>query len=371
MSEAEPLAGVTRQQLLWLLGSLLVAGWLVWLLQPVLTPFFVAFLIAYLVNPVVSLLERAGLRRDLAVGLVFFAAVLALALMLLLIVPLLVRESADFFARLPGYLETVQARVLPWLEETFGLSLSLEAFDAERLRELFGEYFQSVAGMLGATLAAIGESGGRFLLWLTGIVLIPLVTFYLLRDWDRLLAVLGELLPRNIEPTVQRLTRDCDEALGGFLRGQLMVMLSLGVIYATGLWLVGLNNGIAIGMIAGIISFVPYLGATVGVLLAGITAVVQSDTSLWFYLAVALVFVVGQLIESFVLTPKLVGDRIGLHPVLVIFTVMAGGHLFGFTGILLALPVAAAATVLVRFAYAQYRASELYANRAGRAEAPD
>jgi predicted PurR-regulated permease PerM len=171
--------------------------------------------------------------------------------------------------------------------------------------------------------------------------------------------VFRDMLPRNIEPTVVKLLQDCDEALGGFLRGQLLVMVGLGIIFSLGLWLVGLNNAVAIGMIAGLVSFVPYLGAIIGIVLAGVTAFIQ-DPSPVFLLGVGAVFLVGQLVESFVLTPKLVGDRIGLHPVLVIFAVMAGGQLFGFAGVLLALPAAAAGTVLVRFAYDTYKQSAIY-----------
>lgn len=354
-----PFPTVTRSQILWILASLLVAGWLVWLLGPVLTPFFISILIAYIVNPLVGWLERLKLRRDLAVALVFLLAFLLLVVVLLIVIPVLIREVADFFGRLPGYLDTFRQSALPWIEAQLGIELNLQSFDVQRARSLIQDYFSNFAGAAGNILSVMTQSGGRFLVWVSSMVLIPLVTFYLLRDWRALVNTVRDILPRNIEPTVVKLTDDCDEALGGFLRGQLMVMLSLGIVYALGLWIVGLNNAIAIGMIAGLVSFVPYLGAIIGVALAGVTAVIQ-DFSIGFLLSVAIVFVVGQLIESFVLTPKLVGDRIGLHPVLVIFAVMAGGQLFGFAGVLLALPAAAAGTVLVRFAYNNYKQSEVY-----------
>lgn len=357
--EAVQLPSLSRDQLYWILASLLAAGILVWLLAPVLMPFLISALLAYMANPLVAALERWKIRRDVAVSLVFMLVILVLVLALLIIIPLLVREAADFFSRVPDYLQTLQARVLPWIEQRLDIELDIEAFDAARARELIQEHFRNVAGAAGATLAYITESGGRFLIWITGMVLVPLVTFYLMRDWNRLLDYLRDMLPRNIEPTVVQLARDCDEALGGFIRGQLLVMISLGLIYGVGLWMIGLNNAIAIGMIAGLVSFVPYLGAIIGILLAAITAIIQNFEFL-FLLQVAIVFTVGQLIESFVLTPKLVGDRIGLHPVLVIFAVMAGAHLFGFIGILLALPVAAAATVLMRFFYRGYKQSTVY-----------
>ncbi|MEE4303318.1 MAG: AI-2E family transporter [Wenzhouxiangella sp.] len=361
MSEREhvPFPRLSRYQIAWILASLLIAGWLLWLLGPVLTPFFISVLIAYIVNPIVGWLEDHRMRRDLAVSLVFALAFVLIVIVLLIVIPVLVREVADFLGRLPGYLDAFQKNVLPWIEAQLGIELNLQSFDVERARRLIQEYFSNIAGAAGNVLSVMTQSGGRFLVWISSMILVPLVTFYLLRDWRLLMDTLRDILPRNIEPTAVKLLEDCDEALGGFLRGQLMVMVSLGLVYAIGLWIVGLNNAIAIGMIAGLVSFVPYLGAIIGVLLAGTTAVIQ-DFSFFFLLSVAIVFVVGQLIESFVLTPKLVGDRIGLHPVLVIFAVMAGGQLFGFAGVLLALPAAAAGTVIVRFAYNNYKLSEVY-----------
>jgi predicted PurR-regulated permease PerM len=355
---------ISRVQMVWILVALLITGWLIWLLAPVLTPFLLSALLAYMADPVVNRLERWKIRRDMAVSLVFLVVIALLVVALLIIVPLLVRETVDLFERIPGYVQQLQETVLPWIEEQFDIELGIDTFDAAQARELIQDHLQRIAGIAGALLGYITESGGRFVIWITGIVLVPLVTFYLMRDWHKLLDALRDMLPRNIEPVAVQLTRDCDEALGGFLRGQLMVMISLGIIYSIGLLIVGLNNAIAIGMIAGLVSFVPYLGAIIGILLAGVTAVIQ-NFDFWFLLSVALVFTVGQLIESFVLTPKLVGDRIGLHPVLVIFAVMAGAHLFGFIGILLALPVAAAGTVLVRFIYRNYKLSSVYKQRAG------
>jgi len=350
---------LSRAQVLWILASLAVIGWLIWLLAPVLTPFLISALLAYIADPIVSGLERLRMRRDLAVTLVFGVLTLALVLGLVLVVPLLVRETTELFNRLPTYFEQLQIRFQPFLEEQLGLSLDPDTFDATRLRQLLEENFANIANAARSTWGYLTQSGGQFMVWVSGIILIPLVTFYLMRDWRFLVETIRDMLPRNIEPEAVRLAGQVDEALGGFLRGQLLVMFSLGLIYAIGLWAIGLKNGIAIGMIAGLVSFVPYLGAITGVLLAGITAVIQ-NFDFWFLLSVAVVFTVGQLVESFVLTPRLVGDRIGLHPVLVIFTVLAGGQLFGFIGVLLALPVAAAGTVLVRYFYHGYKQSRIY-----------
>ncbi|MDE2195887.1 MAG: AI-2E family transporter, partial [Gammaproteobacteria bacterium] len=191
------------------------------------------------------------------------------------------------------------------------------------------------------------------------LVLIPVVTFYLLRDWDRLMARSAALLPRAAAPTVTRLARDCNTVLGAFLRGQLLVMLCLAILYSLGLSVIGLDSAVAIGVIAGLLSFVPYLGIFTGIILALLSAIIQGQG--WPLLVeVLIVFGVGQLLSDFVLTPRLVGERIGLHPLLVIFAILAGGELFGFAGVLLALPVAATGTVLVRYAHERYIKSRLY-----------
>jgi predicted PurR-regulated permease PerM len=203
------------------------------------------------------------------------------------------------------------------------------------------------------------QSGVALLAWLANLVLVPVVTFYLLRDWDVLVARIHELIPRQQEPTVAKLARASDEVLGQFLRGQLTVMVALGVIYTTGLWLIGLDLALLVGMIAGLVSFVPYLGTIVGILLAGVAALMQFGDAMHL-LYVAIVFAVGQSLEGMILTPLLVGDKIGLHPVAVIFAVMAGGQLFGFVGVLIALPVAAVVVVILRHMREVYTASELY-----------
>src|SRR5690625_4255847 len=337
-----PFPELSRSQVGWIIFSLLVAGWLLWRLGPVLTPFFIRVLIAYIVNPLVGQLERLKIQRSLAVAIVFALAFGLIAVALLIIIPVLVREIADFMGRLPGYIESLRQTVLPWLEARLDIELNLQAIDVAKVRELIQGYFSNIAGVAGNVLGFMTESGGRFIIWISSVVLIPLVTFYLLRDWQALMKTLRGTVPRNIEPTRVALARDRDEALSGNSPGQLRGRLELGGIYSIGLRRVGSHQG-----------------AIVGALLAGHTAVVQ-DFSLPVLLSVAVVFVAGQLIERFVLTPRLVGDRIGLHPVLVIFTVMAGGQLFGFAGVLLALPAAAAGTVIVRFGYNNYELSRVY-----------
>src|SRR5690606_17314751 len=217
-------------------------------------------------------------------------------------------------------------------------------------------------GVATTVFGYLSSSGFAFVAWMINIVLVPILTFYFLRDWDLLVERVAAMIPRDHIDTATRLARESDEVLGAFLRGQFIVMLALGAIYAIGLSLVGLKLGLLIGIIAGLISFVPYLGATVGIVLAILAALVQAQGfDLQLLVLVGVVFTIGQLIESYILTPRIVGDRIGLHQVAVIFAIMAGGELFGFVGMLIALPVAAVGNVLLRFAHERYTQSRLYA----------
>jgi predicted PurR-regulated permease PerM len=254
-------------------------------------------------------------------------------------------------------LEWFVGTALPWLQTKLGLT-SIE-LDSESLIEALKAYWKEVSSTLLGVLGTVSRGGQAVVNWLMNLVLIPVVTFYLLRDWDKLLEGIRTLIPRNIEPTISDLCRKIDDVLGAFIRGQLMVMIALGLIYTLGLWAMGLDLAFIIGMGAGLLSIVPYLGAFAGVLAAIIAAAFQFQDWLHIVLVLA-VFGVGQSLESMVLTPKLVGDRIGLHPVAVIFAVLAGGQLFGFLGILLALPVASALNVLVGFVHERYRQSDLY-----------
>jgi predicted PurR-regulated permease PerM len=355
----------TTERWQWLV-LFLVGGGLIYLLAPALTPFAVAALFAYLWDPVVDRLERLGLSRNLSVGLVFLLIGLALVALVLLVIPFTERQIAKFLDQLPRWLAWIQAEAQPQLERRFGVTLDFA--DPNKLIEMLKGHWREAGGIATRVLGKVSASGLAVLGWIAQLVLIPVVTFYLLRDWDLLVSRVNELLPRQIEPTISRLARESDEVLGAFLRGQLSVMLSLGTLYAVGLWLVGIDVGPLIGMIAGLISFVPYLGAIVGLGMALIAAVVQYQDWTHVFMVLA-VFGVGQTIEGYVLVPKLVGDKIGLHPVAVIFAVLAGGELFGFLGVLLALPAAAVAMVLLRYLHEKYTASLLYQSAAAVPEA--
>ena len=336
--------------------------WVVWLLAPILSPFVFAALLGWLGDPMVDRLEARRMQRNTAVVLVFSVMTLLLAIVAILLVPLLEQQLVTLVESLPKYRDWFVQIALPWIERRTGLQV-LSWLDPERLFQLIREHWQSAGGVAATVLGYVSRSGFALLGWLANIVLLPVLTFFFLRDWDLIVGRVGALVPRDHYDTVRRLARESDQVLGGFLRGQLTVMLILGVLYAIGLWAVGLNLGILIGLIAGLLTFVPYLGPAAIVVFGGIAALVQYGD--WQHLAgVAVVFGVGQVIESYWLTPKLVGDKIGLHPMAVIFAVMAGGTLFGFLGMLLALPVAAVANVLLRYAQDRYRHSRLCAGDA-------
>lgn len=339
------------------LAGLVLTGWLLYLLAPVLTPFLVAAALAYLGDPIVDRLEAIKITRSLAVVIVF-AIMLALGLVLLLVlIPLLQDELLSLLKRIPEIIAWMQSDLLPWLSSRLGIEPS--SVNPETVRAALQENWRDVGDIAGYVLGGLTDSGQWLLLWLSYLLLVPVVTFYLLRDWDRLLDKLRRLIPERYRASVTQLASECDSVLAQFLRGQLTVMLALAMIYAVGLWLVGLDYALLIGIGAGLISFIPYLGGIVGIAAAAVAALIQFQDLLPL-LYVALVFGIGQAIEGMVLSPWLVGDRIGLHPVAVIFAVMAGGQLFGFLGVLLALPVAAVVTVLLRHLHARYTDSDFY-----------
>ena len=342
-----------------LLALTALVGVVLWLLAPVLTPFAIAAMFAYLFDPLVVTLQRWRLSRGAAVTVVFIALVVLLILVLLWLIPYLERQIATLVRQLPAWLTWVQNDAVGWLNQRFGLDLEMP--DAQQLGAIFQEHWKEAGGTAATVLAQVGKSGFALVSRTVHLLVIPVAFFYLLRDWDAMIARIHDLLPRSVEPTVVRLARESDETLGGFVRGQLSVMIALGVFYALALLVVGLDVGPLIGISAGLISFVPYLGAIIGVLMAVIAALVQYHDWLRVIL-VLVVFGVGHVLEAYVLVPRLVGEKIGLHPLAVIFAILAFGELFGFLGVLLALPIASVANVLLRYAHERYRASELYAS---------
>ena len=343
---------------LWFVArGIIFLGVILHYLAPILTPFLVGALLAYLSDPIVDKLELKGFSRTGGVCVVFLTLSLALGFIILGFIPIIFHQGVLLSEQIPALLDSVFHFAQKWLGKHIAW-LRPEALIA-KLRTSITEHLTEVSAMMPQVVEKISSSGAAIIGWFANIMLVPVVTFYLLRDWDHLIANIRDLLPRNIEPIITTVAQECDEVLSAFLRGQLLVMLSLGVIYAIGLQIVGLDLGILLGMIAGLASVVPYLGFIVGIIASSVAAIMQYHEwtpLLW----VGIVFGIGQLLEGMVLTPKLVGDRIGLHPVAVIFAILAGGQLFGFAGILLALPAAAIIMVVMRHLHSGYKQSAIY-----------
>ncbi|HZX81784.1 MAG TPA: AI-2E family transporter [Lysobacter sp.] len=359
MDAATPLEDIARflRRVQWA-AVVLAALWLLGLLAPVLTPFVIAALLGWLGDPIVDRIEAAGRSRSTAVAIVFSVMTLVFVAVLLLLLPMVQRQVVTLIQSLPGYAAWVNDTLLPWVESRTRIDVD-HYLDMGYLVTVVREHWESAGGVARTVLGYVTRSGSMLIGLAVNAVLVPVLAFFFLRDWDALVERIASLVPPRHLPTVSRLAHESDAVLGGFLRGQFMVMVILGIGYAIGLQIVGLDLGILIGLIAGLLTFVPYVGPASLLVLGGIAALVQFGD--WQHLAgVLVVFGVGQVIESYWLTPKLVGDRIGLHPMAVIFAVLAGGQLFGFLGMLLALPVAAVSNVLLRYAQERYRASRLY-----------
>lgn len=334
--------------------SFVLVGIILYYLSPILTPFVAAFLLAYLVDPLVNKLMRLGMPRLFAVITIFISLFASMVVFFLLIIPLIQKQLLTGMQALPDLLVQLQEKMLPLIKKYLHVEV-----DTETIKNSLAANWMKASTVAGGALKTILHSGFTIFEWITNLFLIPVVTFYLLRDWQKIIYNIQQLLPRSIEATVIRLAKECDEVLGAFFRGQFLVMIALAAFYSLGLISIGLKLGLLIGLLAGLASIVPYLGFIVGISTALIAASIQYS-SFHAILYVIGVFVIGQLLESTILTPMLIGDRIGLHPVFVIFAILAGGVLYGFFGILLALPVAAVIMVVVRYFLQQYRISRLY-----------
>lgn len=351
----------SRQIRFWLIGfAVFVVG--LWLLREVLLPFVAGMAVAYFLDPLADRLEKWGLSRLMATVVITAGFVLVLVAALLLLVPLLQAQITAFVVRLPGYIEMLREGAEPVLERILE---RLPPDQVAHIRETAGSYAGDALAFVGKLLQGVLTGGFALLNLLSLLFITPVVAFYQLRDWDRMVGKVDGWLPRDHAETIRERFREIDSILAGFVRGQASVCLALGAFYAIGLTLVGLDLGLLVGLGAGILSFIPYLGTITGFVVGIGLALAQFDG----YLPVALVagvFVAGQMVEGNFLTPKLVGDRIGLHPVWVIFALLAGGALFGFVGLLLGVPVAAVIGVLVRFFLGQYLRSPLYTGQGAR-----
>lgn len=336
------------------------------LFQNILLPFVAGMAVAYFLDPVADRLERTGLSRTFATAIITAAFVIVVALLLIFAAPLLQGQVVDFLSNLPDYFQALRGWAEPMIERLTEKMDPDQGDRAEAVIEKFSERaVQFVLGMLGDVWA-----GGMALVnFLALLFITPVVTFYMLRDWDSILARLNKWLPRAQAETIREQARIMDNTLSGFVRGTGMVCIILAIFYAATLSAAGLQFGLAIGLAAGILSFVPYVGSLGGLIICAGLAFLQFDEG-WRIAIIAAIFVVGQLAEGMFLTPKLVGDRIRLHPVWVIFAVLAGGTLFGFVGMLIALPAAALIGVVIRFGISQYLESKVYLGdkKAGRTD---
>jgi predicted PurR-regulated permease PerM len=347
---------VRAQHYLWVAGAVLaVAAALQWL-GPVLTPFLVGAILAYLGDPIVKRCERVGISRGIGTLLTVVLFMLAGLAVVLVVVPLVQAEIGLIARRLPGLADLYASAVAPWLAEHVGIRTQL---DLATLKQLITDNIDSARDLSVQLLAGVRSGGLLLLALVVNLALIPVVMFYLLRDWHGIVDRIDELVPRAWLPTVRGMATDIDHVLAEFLRGQVLVMLSLAVYYTIALSIVGVQFAVPIGILTGILVFIPYVGYGLGFVLGVLAALLQ-----WAgwpgFVAVLAVYGVGQLLENYVLIPYLVGDRIGLHPLAVIFALLAFGQLFGFAGVLLALPVSAVLLVGLRRLRTAYVDSPLY-----------
>ena len=330
---------------------------LLYFLAPILTPFVMGALLAYLGDPLVDRLETFKLSRTLSVVIVFVVLSTVFLITFLLVIPVLETQIKNLIHKLPAFLDWGLNQLQPYLKKDLDVDVSV--LEIDRIKAMIGSHWNQAGGIIRSLISAISHSGMFVVAWIANIVLTPVIAFYMLRDWDHFVAYIHDLLPRSAEPTINQLAKESDEVLGAFLRGQLLVMLCLATIYTFGLWLVGVEFALLIGLLAGFLSFVPYLGLIIGAAVAVLAVMFQTQDYMDVML-VLLVFAIAQIIEGMILTPLLVGERIGLHPVTVIFAVLAGGQLFGFFGVLLALPIAAILAVIMRHLHSSYKESHIY-----------
>ncbi len=339
----------------WLIGlALLVIA--LYLLRGILLPFVAGMAVAYFLDPICDRLEKFGCSRNWATAIVSIGFAIVVVVALLILVPLFQAQILDFAGRLPGYVDAVTNRVLPRLQS---LAQRLGLGNLSDLRSGAGAQAGGIVAWVGAALIRLFSSGVALANLLSLLFITPVVAFYLLRDWDRLVVHMDGLLPRDHAATIRGQLCEIDRNLAGFARGQATVCLLLAIYYAAGLSLIGLDFGLAVGLGIGLLSFIPYVGSITGFVVAIGIALAQFDN--WSSIGlVVVVFAIGQVLEGYVLTPRLVGNRVGLHPVWVIFALLAGGALFGFVGLLLAVPSAAVIGVLARFAVGRYRDSRYF-----------
>jgi predicted PurR-regulated permease PerM len=341
-----------RHVAFWLITFLAICA-LLWLLSAVLLPFVAGIALAYVQAPLADRLERLGLNRTLAALLIVTVVVLALLAIAILVMPILAQQALALLADLPDHVARVRELLAdpnrPWLN---WIGIGDE--------KAFSEFIRHAAAWMASFAASLWAGGKALVSFASVLIIMPVVTFYLISDWHGMFDILDSWVPVRHRETVRELARDIDRAISAFLRGQLVICLCLGLYYAIALTLVGLKFGLLIGLVAGLMTFVPYIGSLTGLLIGGSVAIGQFWPDWIWIAAVVAIFLVGQFVEGNIIAPKVVGERVGLHPVWVIFAMFAFGYLFGFVGLLVAVPLAAAIAVLFRFGLRQYLKSPLY-----------
>ncbi len=347
--------GASVPLLTWLIPTVISLG-LLWLLSPILAPFLFGAILAYICSPLVARLEARRIPRSVGAALTLLLLTGLFAGLLLILVPLVQHETDLLIARIPAYLDWLKLNAAPWLQTHFGVDATV---DADKIKAFITSHLQNAGDLVLLALPSI-KSGGLVLIGLmTTLLLVPVVLFYVLRDWNDMLGRIEHLIPRRWHAKSVEIGREIDQVLSEFLRGQIAVMLVMSVYYVAALHLAGLEFALPIGLVTGLLVFIPYLGMATGLILAVLVGLMQFQ-GLGGLLPVLIAFGIGQVLEGMLVTPFLVGERIGLHPVAVIFALLAFGQLFGFFGILLALPVSAALLVGLRHLRGHYLNSQLY-----------
>ena len=362
-----------RERIFWFACGLLVLGGLVYLLRSIFAMLFASIVFAYLLDPLVDRFEARGYRREVGIGVVFTGILALLTFAVLIVVPSVAKEFVELSENVGPYLDELSVRLVAWqgvaeaqlgrpipltaeaLLHEFELALAQDHGD-DGVATLVKDAAPDVGGRIAGVLQTALSGGMTFVVGVLNLALLPIFTFYLLRDWDKIVASIDDIIPPRNRPTIRRLASEIDDRLASFVRGQSIVAASLGVMYSTGLLLVGIDLPIVVGMTAGLLGLIPYLGNVVGIVLASILAILKFGLD-WHLPGVWAVFMVSQGIEGFILTPNIVGDKVGLHPFVVMLALLVGGNLFGIWGMLFAIPVTAAAQVLLGEWYGRYKAS--------------
>lgn len=344
-----------RRQIFFWIGTFAIFMGFVWLFQPILLPFVLGFAVAYLLNPIVNALGRAGFNRMVSTIMILSGFFITLSLVLLIFAPILYREISELVEKMPEYIENLKVLLLPHIEGMIATVASEETPDLS----MVSEHIASAMNAGKVVVKGLAAGGNAITSFITVLVVMPFVAFFLMVEWPKLLQWVQDLLPREHEQTILGLLAQMDKKIAGFVRGQITIAVFLAVIYAAALSILGLQYGFLIGIFAGLLNIIPLIGSTLGLLVGLVVAWMQAGDIVFTGMIIG-VFVIGQIVEGNILTPKFLGENVGLHPLWIFFALMAGGALFGVTGMLISVPVAAVIGVLVGFAIEQYKQSSLY-----------